>query len=251
MADESPPSGKRPRPRRAVENPRRSVLRWIGEFAIYIVVAVLVVSLVRVFLVQPFLVPSGSMEQTLQDGDTLVAWKPGTPERGMIVVFRDDLTWLNPVKPAPAWKKALAWIKILPPQDEQYLVKRLIGLPGDHVTCCDSQGRISVNGQALDESEYLYYSNKSVALRHFDVIVPAEHIFVLGDHRDSSADSRDHLCKGDRDPFPSMDSIQGKAVAIMRPFSRAQWFSIPDTFATVPDPVGNPPNPDQVTGTCS
>ena len=250
MVDENAPSGGRDRPRRAIESKRRSAARWIAEFAVYLVVAVVVVSLVRVFLVQPFLVPSGSMEETLRDQDTIVAWKPGEPQRGMIVVFRDDLGWLGPIDPAPTWKRVLSWVKILPNQDEQYLVKRLIGMPGDHVSCCDSQGRLSVNGQVLDEP-YLYYSNKAVAQRHFDVVVPAGRIFVLGDHRDSSADSRDHMCKGDADPFPSVDAIQGKVVAIMRPFSRAQWFHIPSTFATVPDPVGNPPNPGQVTGACT
>jgi len=249
MADESTPSGEYDRPRRGIETPHRSAWRWILEFAVYLVIAIVVVSLVRVFLVQPFLVPTGSMEETLQDQDTIVAWKPGEPERGMIVVFRDDLDWLGPVKPAPMWKEVLSWVKILPNQDEQYLVKRLIGLPGDHVSCCDTGGRLSVNGQALDEP-YLYYNNTATAQRHFDVVVPAGHIFVLGDHRDSSADSRYHLCL-DEYPFPSVDAIQGKVVAIMRPLSRAQWFDIPSTFAAVPDPVGNPPNPDQVTGTCT
>ena len=250
MADERTPSGKHDHPRRAIESPRRATLRWIIEFAIYVVVAVLVVSLVRIFLVQPYLVPSGSMEQTLQDQDTILAWKPAEPERGMIVVFRDDLDWLAPNKPAPTWKKVLSWVKILPDQDEQFLVKRLIGMPGDHVSCCDAQGRLSVNGQTLDEP-YLYYNSRPVAQRHFDVVVPAGQIFVMGDHRDSSDDSRAHMCRGDHYPFPSMDAIQGKVVAIMRPFSRAQWFDIPSTFASVPDPVGNPPDPDQVTGLCS
>ena len=250
MADASTHSDRHEHPRRAIEIPRRSLLRWTAEFAIYVVVALLVVSLVRVFLVQPFLVPTGSMEQTLQGGDTILAWKAGEPERGMIVVFRDDLGWLSPAPAPPTWKKLLAWAKVLPDPNEQYLVKRLIGLPGDHVSCCDTQGHLSVNGQILDEP-YLYYNSKAAAQRHFDVVVPAGHIFVLGDHRDSSADSRDHMCKGNAYPFPSIDSIQGKAVAIMRPFSRATWFDIPPTFATVPDPVGNPPNADQVSGTCS
>jgi len=248
MAVETPVTG---RPGGTGAARRHAVLRWIVQFLIFTVVAVLVVALVRVFLVQPFRVPTGSMEQTLQGGDTLVAWEPGDPERGMIVVFRDDLGWLGPGDPVPAWKKALSWVKLLPDQDDQYLVKRLIGLPGDHVTCCDTQGRLSVNGHTLDESSYLYYTNKALALRHFDVVVPAGKIFVLGDHRDDSADSRYHMCRGDLSPFPSVDSIQGKAVAIMRPFSRIRWFSTPPTFADVPDPIGSPPSPAQATGTCS
>jgi len=250
MADESTHSGKPERPRRAIETPRHSVLRWVVEFAIYLVVAILVLSLVRVFLVQPFRVPTGSMEQTVEIGDTIVAWRPGEPERGMIVVFRDDLGWLTPGEPAPMWKRVLSWVKILPNQDDQFLVKRLIGLPGDHVSCCDTQGRLSVNGQALDEP-YLYYATASVAQRHFDVVVPSGHIFVMGDHRDRSADSRYWMCSSSAYPFPSLEAIQGKAVAIMRPLSRAQWFDIPPTFAAVPEPTGTPPSPDHVTGTCT
>jgi len=231
---------------------KRSVLRRVVELVVYLVVVVLVVSLVRIFLVQVFRVPTGSMEETLQGGDTILAWKPGEPERGEIVVFRDDLGWLDPLEvPPPQWKKVLSWVKLVPDPEEQYLVKRLIGLPRDHVSCCDTSGRMTVNGQPLDESDYLYYSNKASALREFDVVVPEGHIFVLGDHRDNSADSRYHLCRGDEYPFPSMDAIQGKTVAIMRPFSRAQWFSIPDTFADVPDPSGSPPTGDQGLGTCT
>ena len=248
MAVETTPSG---RSGGTDTGGRHPAVRWLIQFLVFIVVVVLVVALTRVFLIQPFRVPTGSMEQTLQGGDTLLAWELGDPERGMIVVFRDDLGWLDPIAPAPTWKRVLSWVKLLPNQDDQYLVKRLIGLPGDHVTCCDTQGRLSVNGQTLDETSYLYYTSKASAQRHFDVIVPAGQIFVLGDHRDDSADSRYHMCRGDAAPFPSLDSIQGKAVAIMRPFSRMRWFSIPSTFADVPDPAGSPPSPDQVTGTCS
>jgi len=214
------------------------------------IVAILVVVLVRLFVLQPFLVPSGSMENTLQVGDTIVAWKPGAPQRGEIVVFRDDLNWLGPADPAPGWKQALAWVKILPPQNEQYLVKRLIGLPGDHVTCCDTQGRITVNGTPLDESSYLFPYSASTTVNPsdyaFDIIVPAGHIFVLGDHRDSSADSRAHMCSGvtptPQLTFPSVDAIQGKAFAIMRPLSRMQTFSVPATFASVPAPTQPAPS---------
>ena len=230
--------------------PRHPLVRKAVEFAIYIVVVLLVLALVRIFLIQPFRVPSGSMEHTLQDGDTLLAWKPGEPQRGMIVVFRDDLGWLDPAPPAPLWKQVLSWVKVLPDQNEQYLVKRLIGLPGDSVSCCDAQGRMSLNGVALDEP-YVYFTNANSAQRPFDLVVPEGHIFVLGDHRDDSADSRYHLCVGDSYPFPSLDAIQGKAVAIMRPFSRAQWFSIPSTFDNVPPPTVSPPDPDTILGTCT
>jgi len=251
-------------------------LRWIGEFLIYLVVALLVVTLLRIFLVEPFLVPTGSMENTLMGqettadgsrtrGDTILAWKPGAPQRGEIVVFRDDLNWLAPLTgQPPAWKQALAWVRILPPQDEQFLVKRLIGLPGDHVTCCDVAGRITVNGQPLDESSYLYTDSQgnqaAPSTYHFDLVVPAGHIFVMGDHRNDSLDSRGWLCGGTYNSvsssptpelaFPSIDSIQGQAVAILAPFSRLRTFSIPDTFSTVPEPSSPAPPTPTVSWTC-
>jgi len=247
--DDTPARGRGKRkPAKPSRPPWQSALRWVGEFAAYVLIAVLVVTLVRLFLVQPFLVPSESMEQTLTQNDTILVWKPGAPVRGEIVVFRDDLGWLPPQAGAtPWWKNALAAVKILPPQNEQYLVKRLIGLPGDHVVCCDDKNRIVVNGQPLEESSYLYYSNPAIAMMAFDIVVPKGRFFVMGDHRDRSADSRMHWCNGpEQTPqlaFPSLDAIQGRTFAIMRPFSRATTFSIPDTFSTIPPPTAEAPDP--------
>jgi len=239
-------------------------LRWLGEFAAYAVIALVVVALVRLFLVQPFVVPTGSMENTLMGegtsatgkttpGDLILAWKPGALQRGEIVVFRDDLGWLNPLTTkAPAWKQTLAWLKVIAPQDERYLVKRLIGLPGDHVTCCDAQGRMSVNGQPLDETSYLYSDDRgyqaSPSDYTFDIVVPAGHIFVMGDHRNNSQDGRAWLCGGGslgapgssptpEIAFPSVESVQGRVFAILYPFDRWRTFTIPSTFAAVPDPT--------------
>ncbi|MDR0782597.1 MAG: signal peptidase I [Propionibacteriaceae bacterium] len=230
-------------------------LRWLGEFALYFIIALLVVALARIFLVQPYSVPSTSMENTLKKGDSIVVWKPGTIERGAIVVFRDDLGWLEPSQTqVPWWKKGLAFLRVLPPQDEQYLVKRLIGLPGDRVTCCDDLGRITVNGQSLNETEYLYVENSSVAQMPFDVVVPEGRVFVLGDHRDRSSDSRYHMCRGPLSTpdltFPSLESIQGVTVAIVWPPSRWNSFSTPSSFAEIPEPTGVPPPYGQAQWTC-
>ncbi len=235
----------------------RSALRWLAEFAVYVLIAVLIVTLVRIFLLQAYLVPSGSMEQTLRNEDRIMTWKPGEPQRGDMVVFRDDASWLDSsVEEAPAWKQFLAWIKVLPPTDEKYLVKRLIGLPGDHVTCCDSAGRITVNGQALDESAYLYYTSPALAQVPFDVVVPEGRVFVLGDHRDGSADSRAHMCQLNTSvatpeaAFPTLESIQGKVFAITWPIDRWQTFSRPAVFDQIPAATESPPSPTEAQWTC-
>jgi signal peptidase I len=219
---------------------------------IYLIIACVVVALMRIFLLQNYVVPSGSMENTLQVSDMILAWKPGQPERGDIVVFRDDLGWLpQNYDEAPQWKKVMAFLKFVPPLDEQYLVKRLIGLEGDHVVCCDVDGNITVNGEPLDEP-YLVYAMNSVALRPFEIHVPQGHMFVLGDHRDSSKDSRAMLCSTSSVDIatPKLDSVQGSVFAILRPFSRAQWFSVPETFDDVPDP-GPPPAVDEAEWSCT
>jgi signal peptidase I len=153
----------------------------------------------------------------------------------------------------PAWKRILAWAHVLPPQEDQFLVKRLIGLPGDHVVCCDAQSRITVNGYALDESEYTVYTNPLAAFKPFDFIVPEGRIFVMGDHRDRSSDSRAHMCQGVPTPekaFPKIESIQGRTFAIMTPFSRARTFTVPAVFANIPPSTTPAPSPDTVQWSC-
>jgi signal peptidase I len=235
------------------------LLRWIGELLLYILIALLVVTLLRIFLVQSYKVPSESMEQTLLKGDTIMVWKPGAPQRGEIVVFRDDLGWLGPMTEQPPWWKwALGQIKVLPPQDEQYLVKRLIGLPGDHVTCCDTQGRISVNGQTLDESAYTVFVNEASAQISFDIHVPEGRIFVMGDHRDNSRDSRYWMCDGQYPgvratpdlAFPSIDSIQGKVFSIFWPLNRIQTLGVSEALAQAPAASGQAPALSSQSWTC-
>lgn len=249
-----------PKPRK--EKPERTRLQsgllWVAEFFVYVIIMLVVMALIRAFLVQPFIVPTGSMQNTIELNDTIVAWKPGDVKRGDIVVFRDDLGWLAPGQRSPWWKHALAFVGVAPPQDEQYLVKRLIGLPGDRVTCCDTEGRILVNGYPLDEESYLFEMSPGVPVApsavKFDIIVPEGRIFVLGDHRNGSADSREHMCKATTPTpelaFPELASIQGGVFAIVRPFSRMQRFHTPSTFEGIPPAAQDPPPVDTIQWLC-
>ena len=225
-------------------------LGLIRDVLIILVVAVAISTLIRTFVFEQFRVPSGSMEQTLEISDRIFVAKLSHYQRGDIIVFEDKLSWLEE-EPASTewWKKPLEFIGLLPDSSKQYLVKRLIGLPGDHVTCCSATGKITVNGDQLEET-YLFRNPEGTFVNPsdlaFDVIVPAGHVFVLGDHRDNSADSRYHLCNGATPTpdlaFPAEADIEGPVVAIAYPFNRITHFSTPAVFDHVPAAGGSPPD---------
>lgn len=182
-----------------------------------ITIAVVAVSalVVRTYLMQTFYIPSGSMEQTLLIDDQVIVnkavyrWRD--PVRGEIVVFR----------PPAAWSAG----------DEDF-IKRVIGVGGDRVVCCDDRHRITVNGTALDEN-YLYPGDVP-SVEPFDVTVPAGRLFMMGDHRSASADSRAHLI-ADSGTVP-VDRVVGRAFVMSWPVSRWRSLGVPDAFAAVPDP---------------
>jgi signal peptidase I len=232
------------------EGEGQSVLSHLGSFArefFFIVVGAIIVStLLRMFVGQMFMIPSASMQDTLMIGDRIVAQKISDPQRGDVVVFGDPGGWLRNARPAtrgPAGH-ALQFIGVLPDLTKGDLVKRVIGLPGDKVECCDRSGRITVNGQALDETSYLSKDPGGVQVKPsevaFSVVVPEGHLFVLGDNRPESADSRCHLSdvwqnqpKG-AVAFVPITSVVGPAFAVVLPFNHAKRLPRPDTFATLP-----------------
>jgi signal peptidase I len=189
--------------------------RWVANVALLAVVAV-VALVVRTFVVQTFYIPSGSMEQTLLIDDQVIVNKAvyrfRDPARGEIVVFR----------PPPAWSAT---------QGEDY-IKRVIGVGGDHVQCCDDRGRVTVNGAALDE-DYLFPGDVP-STTPFDVTVPAGRLFFMGDHRSASADSRAHL-RADAGTVP-VERVVGRAFVMSWPPSRWRSLGVPAAFAGVPDP---------------
>jgi signal peptidase I len=167
-------------------------------------------------------------------------------------VFKDPDHWLGDEAQTTernAVGRALEFIGVLPSTSSEYLVKRVIGMPGDHVKCCDSQGRITVNGQPLDERSYLYKEDDHQVKPSdfpFDVVVPRDRIWVMGDHRDDSADSRCHLEDQSADgtsmsAFVPVKDVVGPVFAVVAPFDRAKWVRVPTTFENVPAPKSPAP----------
>ncbi len=231
-----------------VEGPQRGAgLRFLRELAIVVVGAIVVSVLLRAFVGQMFIIPSASMQNTLLEGDRVVVQKITDFHRGQVVVFKDPASWLpdEPDGDASLLDRALEIVGIPTASSPGHLIKRVIGMPGDRVVCCDDRGRVTVNGVALDEQDYLYTSSSGEQVApsdvRFTVVVPRDHLFVMGDHRDDSADSRCHLSdlstqgQGQTAFVPESDVV-GPAFAILSPFDRAQRLRVPATFADVPAP---------------
>ena len=220
---------------------------FVRELIIVVIGAVVVSSLLRAFVGQMFIIPSQSMENTLLVGDRVVVEKLTKFHRGDVVVFSDPGGWLeeDPADPGP-WDKALEFIGLPTKSTPGHLIKRVIGMPGDKVVCCTAKGRITVNGYPLNETSYLYTDPDDDQVNpsdvKFEVMVPKDRIFVMGDHRDLSADSRCHLSDLSTSQgrgqvaFVPMSLVVGPAFAIAAPFDRAGRLRRPATFDNVPDP---------------
>lgn len=221
-----------------------SFLRGLVEFVVIVVIALGIATFMRAFLIQPFYVPSGSMEQTLQINDRVIASKITTRisgvNRGEILVFKDPSGWLPPVENTTsgftgALTQALIFVGLLPSDSGDDLVKRVIGIEGDQVACCNDAGQIVLNGVGLDESSYISGPTDQVL---FDITVPPGGMFVMGDNRGNSADSRFHLDQNEGS-VPVANAV-GRVVLVVWPFDRLSTEPIPTIFANPVIAESNP-----------
>ncbi|WP_436837563.1 signal peptidase I [Micromonospora rifamycinica] len=247
--------------RRRSRPARRQMPLW-QELPLLLIVAFCLAVLIRTFLLQAFFIPSSSMEDTLLIGDRVlvnkVVYDVRDPLRGEVVVFRGTDKWVALESPAPPVGtlgrigRTLGDLVGVGRPGEKDFIKRVIGVPGDRVKCCDDQGRVLVNGIPLDEPYVVRDSPldvppnpKECRSRRFDeVVVPPGQIFVMGDHRLVSQDAR---CQG---PVP-IDNVVGRAFMVVWPSSRWTSLPVPDTFARLSDSAAAPTAPSPVRPTPS
>lgn len=200
----------------------------LREFPVLLAVALAVSLLIKTFLVQFFYIPSGSMENTLQINDRVAVNKipfiSSSINRGDVVVFRDPDNWLPTAEDTTSnralriVREGLVAVGILPNPAKQYLVKRVIGVAGDTVKCCNKDGRLLINGKAVDEP-YIFAGNKP-SDTEFSVTVPEGKVWVMGDHRNASADSRYHMDDINKG-FVPVSKVAGRVFAVIWPVKNA------------------------------
>ncbi|HWD62980.1 MAG TPA: signal peptidase I [Humibacter sp.] len=222
---------------------QRSVKLFLRDLVIIFLVAILVSFLIKTFVVRSFYIPSGSMENTLQINDLIIVneLEPNIMpiKRGDVVVFTDPGGWLpasteksnvNPIE----W--ALSLVGLAAPDSDDHLVKRVIGLPGDHVSCCNALGQLVINGSPISEPyAVIQPGSTDAATLHFSVTVPKGDLWVMGDNRYDSQDSSRNQNLPGKGFVPEKDVV-GRAILISWPISHWSWLSnYPDVFRGVED----------------
>lgn len=202
---------------------RSPTAAFLVEIGTIIVLALVISFVVKTFFMRAFYIPSESMESTLEVDDRIVvnllAPDVMDVELGDVVVFEDTRQWWGAVDPGQttALQDGLIFLGLMPDTSSHYVVKRIVGMDGDVVECCDDTGLLTVNGEPIDEP-YLF-SGDAPSQTEFSVTVPDDHVWVLGDRRSASADSRAHLDDGDMGAVPTEDII-GRSTAVIWPWDR-------------------------------
>jgi signal peptidase I len=239
----------RDEPSEAKQKPRHA----LRETVLLLAFAILLALVVKTFFVQSFYIPSESMQPGLEVNDRILVQKPsywlgGEPRRGDVIVFDDPGGWLNGVngaQPMSLLARGLAKIGLYPTGG--HLVKRVVGVEGDVIECCDEEGRISVNGTPIEEDGFIEPQKRCDGPMEFNCRwtagpVPKDSLFVMGDNRNDSADSTVHLCRPqarncDADAaYVPENLVVGKVFALAWPLGRAGLVHRPDAFDDVPDP---------------
>jgi signal peptidase I len=233
LTSDAPITKKSPETKPKAAKRRRSFWR---ELPVLVVVALVLAVLIKTYAVQAFYIPSGSMENTLDIGDRVLinklAYDFGSIHRGDVVVFNGAGSW-DPELSAPSTNPFTRFFTdvgqmIGIEHGEDDYVKRVIGLPGDHVACCNAAGDITVNGVALQESSYLYPGN-APSQERFSITVPPGRLWVMGDHRAISYDSRGHMGDPGGGTIPE-NEVLGKVFVRIWPLSRWGFIGTPSTF---------------------
>lgn len=217
------------------------------ELALLLAVALVLAIGIKSLFLQAFYIPSGSMNDTLVFNDRILVqkvsyWGSASPRRGDVVVFEDPGGWLDRMQgpqPRTVFSKTLEFFGLYPTGG--HLVKRVIGVAGDTIECCDDQGRLLVNGVPFDSSAFTKNAKRCdgpmiASCKWKTGPVPDGYLFVMGDHRDESADSTVHICrKGQKDCVPgrefvATDLVVGKVFARVWPLSRFKLLEKPDAF---------------------
>jgi signal peptidase I len=231
-------SGDRPGKLSRSKSGKKPMPLW-QETILLLVLALLLAIIIKSLFVQAFYIPSPSMEPQFIKNDRILVqkvsyWGSASPSRGDIVVFKDPGGWLDDDQGSTAsspFTRVLEKIGLYPTGG--HLVKRVIGIGGDRVVCCDAKGRVTVNGKALNEKSYLPKGTAPSQIK-FDIKVPQDHLWMMGDNRGFSFDSRGHM-GSPGGGYVDQKLVVGKVFALIWPWKRAEIIHRPATFEGIPD----------------
>jgi signal peptidase I len=237
-SDDKPPRQRSTKSGRTGKGHKKPMPLW-QETILLLGLALILAIVIKSVFVQAFYIPSPSMEPQFVKNDRILVqkvsyWGSASPSRGDIIVFKDPGGWLDDSETSSTRSpvtRLLEKIGLYPAGG--HLVKRVLATGGDRIVCCDADGRITVNGTALDETSYLPRGTAPSQVK-FDTTIPEDHLWMMGDNREFSFDSRGHM-GGPGGGFVDEDLVVGKVFSLIWPWDRAEIVNRPKSFETVPD----------------